>query len=446
MNTLKLQVSSNTINVTQCPKVITSGTVGFPVEISFDDSWKDLDRLVLFRADDVTVTTKDPKVIPWEVLEKPRVYLQIGVYGINADGTYAIPTMWTSVCMISVGTDPEADPAMDPTLPVWQELLDRVEDLEESGGGGGGDGFSPIANVTQTENGAIIRIEDKNGQTEATVKNGQDGFSPKVSVSNSSGGHEVVIEDAEGPHRFFVDDGVSPDISVYEVDGGYNIDITHNQGQDRVFIQHGKDGKDGISVTNAFIDDVGELAIEYSDGGSVCVGQVVPRKGEDYYTDEEKAELVEEISGVVKDELVEAAPIYTHIKTITTTEVQKNIIFADLNLDAFVLFVDIPADGTLANSCAIIFNKDSKNVWQPYVTNAISASNATHFAAYGRNEKGLAFLEYTNATLTSATTQKYINRAPFFVEGNTPFTKVSISATNGFPIGTKAELWGIVKF
>ena len=135
MNTLKLQVSSNIIKVTQCPKIITSGTVGFPVEISFDDSWKDLDRVVLFRADDVTVTTKDPTVIPWEVLEKPRVYLQIGVYGINADGTYAIPTMWTSVCMISVGTDPEADPAMDPTLPIWQDLMNRVEDLEDSGNG-----------------------------------------------------------------------------------------------------------------------------------------------------------------------------------------------------------------------------------------------------------------------------------------------------------------------
>ena len=138
-----------------------------------------------------------------------------------------------------------------------------------------------------------------------------------------------------------------------------------------------------------------------------------------------------------------AEPQYEHIQTVTTTEVQKNIIFDGLNLDEFALFAEIPADSTLAGTCSIVFNKDGKNVWQPYVSNAISASNVNHFAAYGRNERGLAFLEYTNATSSTSTAQKYVNRAPFFVEGNTPFTKVSISAGNNFPAGTKVELYGV---
>lgn len=140
-----------------------------------------------------------------------------------------------------------------------------------------------------------------------------------------------------------------------------------------------------------------------------------------------------------------AVPQYEFIKSVTTTEVQKNVIFADINLDAFVLFANIPADSSLAGACGVIFNKGGTTVWQPYVSNAISASNATHFAAYGRNENGLAFLEYTNATAVNTTSQKYINRAPFYVEGTTPFTKVSISCANGFPIGTKVELYGIPK-
>lgn len=42
-------------------------------------------------------------------------------------------------------------------------------------GENGTDGYSPTANVTQTDNGATITITDKNGTTTATVTNGKDG-------------------------------------------------------------------------------------------------------------------------------------------------------------------------------------------------------------------------------------------------------------------------------
>lgn len=42
-------------------------------------------------------------------------------------------------------------------------------------GGSGEDGFSPIANVTQTASGAVVSITDKNGITTATIANGKDG-------------------------------------------------------------------------------------------------------------------------------------------------------------------------------------------------------------------------------------------------------------------------------
>lgn len=57
------------------------------------------------------------------------------------------------------------------------DLQTEVDELKESGGNGSGqnppqDGFSPIATVTQTAEGAVITIEDKNGTTSATVKHG----------------------------------------------------------------------------------------------------------------------------------------------------------------------------------------------------------------------------------------------------------------------------------
>lgn len=54
-------------------------------------------------------------------------------------------------------------------------------------GGTGADGFSPIANVTQTGDGAIISITDKTGTTTAVVKNGKDGEKGEQGDTGESG-------------------------------------------------------------------------------------------------------------------------------------------------------------------------------------------------------------------------------------------------------------------
>ena len=52
------------------------------------------------------------------------------------------------------------------------------EKFGSGGSGGGADGFSPIATVTQTADGALIEITDKAGKTTATITNGEDGYTP----------------------------------------------------------------------------------------------------------------------------------------------------------------------------------------------------------------------------------------------------------------------------
>lgn len=98
---------------------------------------------------------------------------------------------------------------------------------------GGQDGFSPIANVTETDDGAIISITDKNGTTSATVKNGKDGLDGK----NGTDGKDGV-------------DGKTPVKGVDYFDG--------------------KDGKDGV------------------DG-------YTPIRGVDYFTPEDVQEIVDEV-------------------------------------------------------------------------------------------------------------------------------------------------------
>ena len=60
------------------------------------------------------------------------------------------------------------------------EYADSVIEINGSIGGNGEAGFSPIANVRQTETGATITITDKSGTTFATIKNGERGTAGKT--------------------------------------------------------------------------------------------------------------------------------------------------------------------------------------------------------------------------------------------------------------------------
>lgn len=65
-----------------------------------------------------------------------------------------------------------------------------------SGGAPGADGFSPIATVVPTEDGALITITDKNGTTEVAVPNGKDGVDGKSAYQYAQdGGFEGTEEE-----------------------------------------------------------------------------------------------------------------------------------------------------------------------------------------------------------------------------------------------------------
>lgn len=134
MKEIKLRVTGNQIEVTERPEVITSGTVGLPVQFIFDSQWDGLRRVAVFRAGEVVKDVLDPDqgtIVPWEVLKKPNAWLSVGVYGSNGDGTVVIPTLWANIGVVHNGADPKGDPAADPTIPVWQEILRRMDDVED---------------------------------------------------------------------------------------------------------------------------------------------------------------------------------------------------------------------------------------------------------------------------------------------------------------------------
>lgn len=133
MDGIKIEVTGNIARVTEKPSRITSGTVGLPIEFTFDSAWNGLRKVAVFKAGSVTKTVENPEAkdltVPWEVLEKPNVWLSIGAYGVNTEGTVAIPTIWANVCVVHLGVDPDGDPTTDPTLPIWQEMLHYIASL-----------------------------------------------------------------------------------------------------------------------------------------------------------------------------------------------------------------------------------------------------------------------------------------------------------------------------
>jgi len=132
MERIKLRVLGSQIEVAERPAAITAGTVGLAVEFTFDSQWEGLAKTAVFRAGDKVIATtleRDTHTVPWEVLEKPDLWLSIGVYGANAEGTVVIPTLWAKVAVVHTGVDPEGDPALEPSVPIWQEVLTQVNNI-----------------------------------------------------------------------------------------------------------------------------------------------------------------------------------------------------------------------------------------------------------------------------------------------------------------------------
>jgi hypothetical protein len=175
-----------------------------------------------------------------------------------------------------------------------EEVAASVRNDADEGKFNGEDGYSPSANVTQIENGAVISIRDKTGESTATIYNGKDGakgdkgdtgdkgntgakgdkgdkgFSPTAAVTQLENGAEITITDEKGTTKATVkngtkgdkgdrgSNGVSPTISVEDIENGHRVTIVDATGTTSVDIYNGEDGidgKDGAQVDDSAIGE-----------------------------------------------------------------------------------------------------------------------------------------------------------------------------------------------
>lgn len=108
--------------------------IGAQVQIDYNDEiWDSLHKTVVFRGvvtKDV-ITDAEVITIPAEVVAKYGVVLQVGVYGVDADGNLAIPTIWADLGIVRDAANPSGDTTTDQSLPVWAQLQDMIGNLDE---------------------------------------------------------------------------------------------------------------------------------------------------------------------------------------------------------------------------------------------------------------------------------------------------------------------------
>lgn len=108
---------------------------------------------------------------------------------------------------ISFGDDVLIGHGNGVTIDDYNDNVISSETLVGPQGPPGPAGYSPTANVTQTQDGAIIRITDEKGTTTANVYNGIDGVSPTATVTGTATGATITITDANGTTTANVNNG-----------------------------------------------------------------------------------------------------------------------------------------------------------------------------------------------------------------------------------------------
>ena len=322
---IRLNVSRADMTVEES-ETLTSGRVGLKCAFTFSGEWGGLQKIATFAgAQTKSVTLNEDEItVPWECFVNAENYrLSVAVTGTKPDGTIVIPSVYAVVGKIQRGAvlaEPGADPTPDVVAQIQQNAANAlavaqgVQARADSGEFNGQDGYSPSAAVEQTEDGAIVRVTDKDGTTTATLTNGQDGAPGQPGTPGADGITPTIGEngnwylgttDTGKPSRGQQgvpgtpgtpgepgepgepgadgQDGYSPAVTITTITDGHRVKITdktHPSGQS-FDVMDGQDGADG---------QPGPQGPQGIQGPAGPAGET-PVKGVDYFTAAEIAEI-----------------------------------------------------------------------------------------------------------------------------------------------------------
>lgn len=227
-------------------KTITSGMAGAQVQLEYTDPlWDSLHKTVVFYGAVVKDIITDDTIVtvPAEVIARPNVRLTIGVYGVDAEGCVVIPTLLADLGSVRVGANPSGDTSTNPTLPVWAQLQAMIGNLGD---------------LDTTAKSSLVAAIN-----EAMKTGGDDGgyYTPDVSQSDANTMNILFAASKEG--------------------------MTAVPGKS-ITLPAGPQGEKGDAGPAGPQGPVGSDGLPGADG-------YTPVKGTDYFTDADKAELVDAV-------------------------------------------------------------------------------------------------------------------------------------------------------
>lgn len=305
-------------------------------------------------------------------------------------------------------------------LQAWEnelnaKLIDRLEQTVESTEGGG-------VNVwTMTfGNGKKSELRVRNGKDEVYVGT-EEPDDPDVLVWVNPDGNPGGGGGGGG-------DGFSPIVEVEAIENGHRVKITDAEGTETFDVMNGEKGEDGKDGENG------------ADGYS-------PQKGVDYYTEEEKTELIDEIIPLVNErEKIELIASVT-VSPDTDGTLPRSVVISkdadgnEFSLSEFRLVCKIGSSGDntkitvttpswVFNGISFTFSNTLRNWFVTYV----SFGKLGGLAYAPSDSMGSAF---PSPNITSIKVQPFPSR--------TRHSKITISVPSGYTFidGSTFELWGV---
>lgn len=142
---------------------LTSGMVGIPVIVKYDDSWNGLTKNLVCRCGEwgpdrgetrTVLNIEETATVAHEVM-KGGMHLYLGIEGYSADGKLVMPTIWADCGKIQFGANACADPSSNPTLSIWSQLQAEIKGIKQNS-----EQLADIQNLVQTAEAAAQRAEE----------------------------------------------------------------------------------------------------------------------------------------------------------------------------------------------------------------------------------------------------------------------------------------------
>ena len=252
---------------------IPAGVVGGTVTFEFTDPrWEGLSKTAVFRGcvtRDVIMEGNNTVVVPYETVECPGKKLMVGVFGVDADHNLQIPTLWAQLGTVRAAADPSGDPSTDPVLPVWAQLQEEIEEVKNSQSDSGSidlTGYATeqyVRDYAQPKGNYLTEHQDISGKLDASALPAA--INDALAQAKASG----AFDGADG----------QPGEKGEKGDKG----------------DPGEKGEQGEQGIQGLPGEKGEKGATGEDGKT-------PVKGIDYYTDADKAEMVNAV--------IAALPVY----------------------------------------------------------------------------------------------------------------------------------------